>query len=98
MTPPIVQELNGMDQRAEGPGVWLLPQSRQFGVKPERSDDGRERIPFFWATEWPPLGEFALRFPGYWKADKTGEAWIGGPWNPHGIYWCMYDPSNIGRA
>jgi hypothetical protein len=89
---PAVKELTSLDQRTEGPGVYLLPHDMQFGMKPLRSDDGRELVPFTWATEFPPLGEFMLRFPAYWKADRTADVWLGGAYNPVGVYWCRYDP------
>lgn len=93
----VVKHLASMDQRMEGPGVYLLADDRHtFGIKPLRSEGDYEYIPFTWATEFPPLGEFVLRFPGYWKADGVAEFWMGGPFNPSGIYWARYDPRSLG--
>src|SRR5262249_23852232 len=93
-----VHELSSLDQRIEGPGVYLLPAQMQFGLKPERSEGNRERVPFAWATEFPPLGEFIVRFPHYWQADARHEFWLGGEFNPQGIYWCKYDPRQVIRS
>jgi len=92
----IVHELASNDQRTEQPGIYVLP-GWQFGVKPRQNRDGQEMIPFEWATEWPPLADFIMRFPQYWKADTLKEQWIGGPFNPIGIYWTRYDPRSVGR-
>jgi hypothetical protein len=94
----VVRELTGGDQRTEGPGVYLLPAERQFGLKPLRTDDGREAVPFEWATEFPPVGEFVQRFPHYWRAEPRVEVWFGGLHNPVGIYWVRYDPRSVGGS
>lgn len=89
----VVQELSQADQRPLGPGVWLVPDGmmRSYGVKPKQGKDGREFVPFSWATEFPAVGEFMKRFPGHWIADRNAEVWYGGPFNPEGIYWDQYD-------
>lgn len=75
-----------------GPGVWLGPEPHMFAIVPlHRPGDGLETIPFAWATDYPPVGEFVLRFPAYWRADRVAEVWVGGRNVEGGVYWCRRD-------
>jgi hypothetical protein len=83
------------DQRTVEPGIYVDAPNRIWGVKPLCSSSfkcpecGRplEVIPFSWATEHPPLGEFIMRFPSYWKGQALHDVWLGEHYNPLGIYW-----------
>ena len=95
----IVKTLASNDQRIEQPGVYLLADDRfTFGIKPRCHQDGHELIPFEWATEFPPVGEFIARFPKHWRANKVSEFWTGGLFNASGIYWARYDPRALGQT
>ena len=72
-----------------GPGVWLGPDEFNFCIAPmHRDTDGREYIPFSWASDYQPVGDFVLRFPNYWIADKVAECWVGERSHEGGVYWC----------
>jgi len=93
----MVHEL-GPGRQIEGPGIYVQAAEFTWGLKPERGGDGHERVPFAWATEWPPLHEFIRHFPQYWTANAKAEFWRGGPFKPNGIYWCKYDPRQVLKA
>lgn len=81
------------EQAMEGPGIFLNTEDRsQFAVRPLRSLDGQEVLPFTWATEFPPLGDFVIRFSAYWRARRHEEIWVGGEFNPGGTYFARYHP------
>jgi len=94
----IVRELVSGDQRLEGPGIYLLPDQRQFGLKPMRSEKGLELVPFSWVSEWPPLERFIDNFPDYWTRHAQAEHWTGGLFTSAGIYWVMYSPKELVRT
>lgn len=93
----VVKELASLDQRIEGPGVFVLLDGHTYGIKPERRGE-LECIPFSWATEFPPVGDFVQRFPTYWTTRPYLEVWMGGVYNPGGIYWDRYNPQQLRKV
>jgi hypothetical protein len=88
----IVRVIEG-EQAMEGPGIFLNTQDRsRFALKPVMDNDGIERVPYSWATDFPPLGDFLLRFPAHWKLNGREECWVGEAYNPGGVYFCQYNP------
>lgn len=70
------------------PGVhYDSGHSHTFGIVPAELD-GKEAIPFSWASDFPPVGDFVLRFDQYWKADPHREVWVGEEYRRGGIFWC----------
>lgn len=50
-----------------------------YGFQPATLPDGRLFIPDTWCVEHPPIEQFCLRFPDYWKRDLNLAGYVAPP-------------------